>query len=73
MLTGKTEYGEMRRSMASSVDMSARLMQLLDTPGTSEEIRKQAQEELGNQLRHIKRMERLLGPSSTSPRLSSPN
>lgn len=73
MLTDKPEYGEMRRSMALSVDMAARLMQLLDTPGTSEEIRKHAQEELANQQRHIQRMERFLGLSSTSPRLSSPN
>ena len=68
MPTDTLDYDELRRSlMASTVDMTARLTQLLNTPGISEKVRKQAQQALKRQGHHTKRMERLLGLSSTPP------
>jgi hypothetical protein len=68
MPTDAIDYDELRRSlMASTVDLTARLTQLLNTPGISETVRKQAERELKRQGPYTKRMERLLGLSSTPP------
>ena len=68
MPTDTIDYDELRRSlMASSVKMTASLKQLLNAPGISEKVRKQAERALKSQERHTKQMERLLGLSSTPP------
>jgi hypothetical protein len=68
-----TDDNALRRSlMQSTVEMTERLKQLLNTPGITEKVRKQAERALKTQERHTKQMERLLGLSSPPPFLPVP-